>query len=332
LTCPGHHSGDVTEYTMFGGKGGVGKTTCAAGYAVALADGGHETLVVSTDPAHSLGDVLDVELGGEPTPVTGDLLAVEIDPASRADRYRALAEALAGDMRSVGVRVPEADLDALFGGSMPGADEIAALDLFAEYLEGYDRVVFDTAPTGHTLRLLDLPDTVGRAVETAASVRSQVRRAADTARSMVFGPAAFRGEDEADEDFADLAARMERVEAALRDPERTGFRVVFRPEALVLAETERLVDRLREYEVPVTDLVANGVLTEVNEDCARCTRQRDRQQERLRTVRDRFDLPVTEVPELEEPRGVEALRAVGEALRFETDADTDTAAGAGDRS
>jgi arsenite-transporting ATPase len=267
----------VTDYTMFGGKGGVGKTTCAAGYAVALADAGHGTLVVSTDPAHSLGDVLDTEIGREPTAVTRNLEAVEIDPASRADRYRALAEALAADMRSVGVRVPEEDLDSLFGGAMPGADEIAALDLFGEYLDGYDRVVFDTAPTGHTLRLLDLPDTVGTAVETAASVRSQVRRAADTARSMVFGPAAYRGGDEADEGFADLRERMERVEAVLRDPELTGFRVVFRPEALVLAETERLVGRLRAYGVPATDLVANGVLTDVNEGCGRCTRQRDRQ-------------------------------------------------------
>jgi arsenite-transporting ATPase len=304
----------VTDYTMFGGKGGVGKTTCAAGYAVALADAGHETLVVSTDPAHSLGDALAVDVGTEPTRVTGDLRAVEIDPASRADRYRALAEALARDMRSVGVRVPEEDLDALFGGAMPGADEIAALDLFGEYLDGWDRVVFDTAPTGHTLRLLDLPDTVGRAVETAASVRSQVRRAADTARSMVFGPAAYRGEDEAGAGFADLRDRMERVEAVLRDSERTGFRVVFRPEALVLAETGRLVDRLREYEVPVMDLVANGVLVDVDEGCARCTRQRDRQRERLETVGERFDLPVTEVPELDEPRGIETLRAVGEAL------------------
>lgn len=299
---------------MFGGKGGVGKTTCAAGHAVALAAAGHGTLVVSTDPAHSLGDVLDAEIGAEPTPVTSGLEAVEIDPEARAERYRVLAEALARDMRAVGVRVPDEDLDALFGGAMPGADEIAALDLFAEYLEGYDRVVFDTAPTGHTLRLLDLPDTVSRAVSTAADVRSQVRRAADTARSMLFGPAAFRGADDADEGFTELRERMERVESALRDPEKTGFRVVFRPEALVLAETERLVERLREYEVPIADLVANGVLADVNEDCARCTRQRDRQRERLEEVRERFDLPVTEVPELDEPRGIAALREVGEAL------------------
>jgi arsenite-transporting ATPase len=299
---------------MFGGKGGVGKTTCAAGYALSLSARGEETLVVSTDPAHSLGDALEADLGPDPTVVGDDLSAVEIDPASRAERYRALGEALASDMRSVGVRVPEEDLDTLFGAGMPGADEIAALDLFGEYLEGYDRVVFDTAPTGHTLRLLELPEVVGTAVSTAASVRSQVRRASDTARSMLFGPAAFRGRDDADEGFEGLRDRMERVAEALTDPERTGFRVVLRPERLVLDETERLVAELEAQDVPVRDLVANGVIVDPSEDCARCTRQHDRQRARLTEVRERFDLPLTEVPELEEPSGLDGLSPVAEAL------------------
>lgn len=299
---------------MFGGKGGVGKTTCAAGYGLSLVEAGYDTLIVSTDPAHSLGDALGVKLGADPVSVADGLSAIEIDPETRAERYRDLGAALARDMRSVGVRVPEEDLDTLFGAGMPGADEIAALDLFGEYLDGYDRVVFDTAPTGHTLRLLELPGVVGTAVETAADVRSQVRRAANTARSMVFGPAGFRGEDDADEGFEELRERMARVADVLVDPKQTAFRVVFRPERLVLEETERLIGRLHEAGVPVADLVANGVIVDANEDCARCTRQRDRQQERLAEVRARFDLPVVAVPELEEPEGTGGLAPVGAAL------------------
>lgn len=304
----------VPEYTMFGGKGGVGKTTCAAGYAAARAAHGEETLVLSTDPAHSLGDALERDLAGEPIEVAPDLHAVEIDPSVRADTYRMMGEALASDMRALGMKVGDDSLDNLFGSKMPGADEVAALDLFGLYMDEWDRIVFDTAPTGHTLRLLDLPETVGSAVETAAGIRTKAKKTADRVKTIVLGPFAFRGDDEADEAFADLQARMERVTEVLRDPELTNFRVVFRPEAMVLSETERLVSRLREAQVEVSDLVANGVIVDVNEDCDRCVRQRDRHRERLATVRETFDLPVTEVPEMDEPSGVEALEAVGESL------------------
>ena len=304
----------VPEYTMFGGKGGVGKTTCAAGYAAARAAHGDETLVLSTDPAHSLGDALERDLSGEPTEVAPDLHAVEIDPSVRADTYRMMGEALASDMRALGMKLGDESLDNLFGSKMPGADEVAALDLFGLYMDDWDRIVFDTAPTGHTLRLLDLPETVGSAVRTAADIRTKAKKTADRVKTIVLGPFAFRGDDEADEAFADLQARMERVTEVLRDPELTNFRVVFRPEALVLSETERLVSRLGEAQVEVSDLVANGVLVDVNEDCDRCVRQRDRHRERLATVRETFDLPVTEVPETDEPSGIEALEAVGESL------------------
>ena len=304
----------VPEYTMFGGKGGVGKTTCAAGYAAARAAHGDETLVLSTDPAHSLGDALEMDLSGEPVEVAPDLHAVEIDPSVRADTYRMMGEALASDMRALGMKVGDDNLDNLFGSKMPGADEVAALDLFGLYMDEWDRIVFDTAPTGHTLRLLDLPETVGSAVETAAGIRKKAKKTADRVKTIVLGPFAFRGDDEADEAFADIQERMERVTEVLRDPELTNFRVVFRPEAMVLSETERLISRLDEAGVEVSDLVANGVLVDVNEDCDRCVRQRDRHRERLTTVRDTFDLPVTEVPEMDEPSGIESLEAVGESL------------------
>jgi len=212
------------------------------------------------------------------------------------------------------MRMDESQLDTLFGSSMPGADEGAALDLFGLYMDEWDRIVFDTAPTGHTLRLLDLPETVGSAVQTAAGIRKKAKKTADRVKTVVLGPFAFRGEDEADEAFQDLQERMERVTEVLRDPQLTNFRVVFRPEAMVLSETERLVGRLREADVEVADLVTNGVLVDVNEDCDRCLRQRDRHHERLDTVRETFELPLTEVPEMDEPSGVETLEQVGESL------------------
>jgi arsenite-transporting ATPase len=299
---------------MFGGKGGVGKTTCAAGYAAALAASGVETLVLSTDPAHSLGDAIETELSGEPTEVATDLYAVEIDPSLRADTYRMLGEALASDMNALGMRLDDESIDTLFGARMPGADEVAALDQFGLYMDEWQHVVFDTAPTGHTLRLLELPETVGTAVQTAAGIRTRAKNTADRVKTIVLGPFAFRGDDEADEAFADIQARMEQVAETLRDPNLTNFRVVFRPEALVLSETERLVSRLGETGIEVSDLVANGVLHDINENCNRCVRQRDRHQQQLNTVRDTFSQPVTEVPELDEPSGIKTLEAVGESL------------------
>jgi arsenite-transporting ATPase len=208
----------------------------------------------------------------------------------------------------------ESHLDTLFGSSMPGADEVAALDLFGLYMDEWDRIVIDTAPTGHTLRLLDLLRTVGSAVQTAAGIRKNVKRTADRVETVVLGPFVFSGEDEADEAFQDLQARMERVTEVYRDPELTSFRVVLRPEPLVLSETERPVSRLRDAQVEVTGLVANGVLVDGNEDCDRCVRQRGRRRDRLDTVHETLDPPATMVPELDEPSGVEARKGVGASL------------------
>ena len=310
----------MTECILYGGKGGVGKTTMAAATGLALADRGHETLVISTDPAHSLSDSFETDLSGEPREVRSRLWAAEIDPDERAERYRELASGLAADLRSVGIRIDDEDVSEVFGAGVPaGGDEVAALDVFVDFADAdrWEYVVLDTAPTGHTLRLLDLPEVMGTTLEKAADVRGQLRRLADSAKRMTLGPAYYFGRREEDDGFEALKARMERARELLTDPDRAEFRVVLLPETMAIEESARLVERLREDGMPVETLVVNQVLEEIDEDCDRCRRQRARQRERLAEIRERFPaLDVQRVPEVEdEVHGIDALERVAARIR-----------------
>lgn len=312
----------MTEYILYGGKGGVGKTTCAAATGLSLAESGSETLVLSTDPAHSLSDSLETELGSEPREVRSGLWAAEIDPDERAEEYRQLASELATDLRSVGLRLDDEDVEEVFGAGVPaGGDEVAALDVFVEFADSgqWEYIVLDTAPTGHTLRLLDLPDVMSTTLEKTLSVRGQVQRLADSAKRMTMGPAYYfgGGQRSAEGDgFADLKARMERARELLKDPERTEFRVVLLPETMAINETERLVERLDEAGLPVRTAVVNKVLEEIDEDCKRCRTRQDLHEQRLAEIRGRFpELDVRTLPDrVGEVHGVESLEEIAERL------------------
>ena len=304
----------MTEFVLYGGKGGVGKTTVATATGLALARDGHETLVVSTDPAHSLADAVGTTLDGEPTAIRDCLWGVEVDPQAGIDRYRSLFEALAAEFSEAGIDLDEEEVSALFtSGVMPGSDELAALEGFATYIESerWDRVVFDTAPTGHTLRLLDLPDVLDRGMATALDLRGQIRRKVNTARTMMFGPMAGRRDDDGSDDFTEMRDRMERVGTVLRDPERTEFRAVTIPETMAVRETERLVEQLRSFEVPVTTLVVNKVIEDPG-DCERCRGKQAVQAEAVETLRESLPaLGVWRVPDQpSEVTGLEALEQI----------------------
>ncbi len=155
---------------MFGGKGGVGKTSCAASSAIWAAEHGRNTLIISTDPAHSLGDSLGVELSpGVPTPIEGieNLTALEINPKVDMSEYKELTNV--NPMEEMGMsglmdNIPIfGDMEELASMTPPGIDEALAFGKILEFVEtehDYDLIVFDTAPTGHTLRFLSLPETL----------------------------------------------------------------------------------------------------------------------------------------------------------------------------
>lgn len=144
-----------------GGKGGVGKTTTAAALATRMAEGGERILLVSTDPAHSLSDIFDVEIGGREREVVAGLTALEVDPEEQVERYLArVRRNLKSFVRPA--MYSEVDRQIELTRYSPGAVEAALMERVAELMDDregrFDRIIFDTAPTGHTLRLLALPE------------------------------------------------------------------------------------------------------------------------------------------------------------------------------
>ncbi len=344
---------EAPEYVLYGGKGGVGKTTMAAATGLSSAAGGVRTLVVSTDPAHSLSDTFEVDVPAEPTRIREDipLYAAEIDPDAAMDEgmfgadgdplggMGDVADAMGGmggmgGMGDMAEDAAEGMADApgdLLGGTMPGADEAAAMRQLLEYLDDprFDRVIVDTAPTGHTLRLLQLPELMDSMIGRVIKLRQQFSGMMDGLKGM-FGA----GDDGADPtaDLDELRDRIERLRAVLQDPDRTDFRVVMIPEEMSVVESERLVARLDEFNIPVNTLVVNRVMERVSdvadvdpewivepdpEHCEFCARRWDVQQNALRRATDLFrGRQVKRVPLLaNEVRGEAALRVVAACLR-----------------
>ncbi len=361
---------DAPDYVLYGGKGGVGKTTMAAATALASAADGTATLVVSTDPAHSLSDTLETDIPARPAQIRDDipLYAAEIDPEAAAqgpfaggefdpgfggaDDDSGPAGAAAGpggvsgsdenpftggagdDPMGTGM----GGLGDLFGGDsplsgpMPGADEAAAMQQLIEYLDDprFERVVIDTAPTGHTLRLLELPEVMDSMAGRLLKMREQFSGLMDGIKGM------FGAGTESEKPMAqleELAERIERLRTVLRDPEKTDFRVVMVPEKMSVLESERLVRRLDEFGIPVQTVVVNQVmenLAEVTSDvdpewvvspdlenCEFCKRRWQVQQAALSEAMDLFrGHDVKRVPLLaDEVQGEAALKVVAACLQ-----------------
>ncbi len=330
------------DYVLYGGKGGVGKTTMAAATALASARGGTTTLVVSTDPAHSLSDTYEADVPSRPARIRDDvpLYAAEIDPDTAIeDGTAAFAGGAGGDQPLGGLGEmlggEGGPMESLMGGAMPGADEAAAMQTLIEYLddERFDRVVVDTAPTGHTLRLLELPEVMDTMVGRMLSLRERLGGMMDGVKGM-FGAGGVEEEDVEDgvDDLRKLSERIERLRATLRDPKQTDFRVVMVPEEMSVFESERLLAQLDEFQIPVGTVVVNKVMEDLADvtsevdaaqfvspdldSCEFCQRRWDVQQDALASAQDVFrGHDIKRVPLFaDEVRGEEMLRIVAACL------------------
>ncbi|MBE0592725.1 MAG: ArsA family ATPase [Gemmatimonadales bacterium] len=305
---------------FFGGKGGVGKTTLAATVALRSAASDRRTLLVSTDPAHSIGDALGVRLGNAAREVAPNLWAVEIDPAEEADRY------IAGVKGRIAAVTPprlvaEVDRQIDIARVTPGAEEAALFDRFTRLMdeagEAYDRVVFDTAPLGHTLRLLALPEQMQRWIRGLIGRRRKVNVLQRMWRNVAGAAAGDEGDDR-DPILAALEerqTRFARARATVVDPARAAFVFVVVPERLPILETERAVRTLGQYGIPVGAVLVNRVLP-LEADGAFAERRRTEEADRLSDLERRFRAyPLLPVPQLpRDVQGVDDLQELGRRL------------------
>jgi len=315
------------QIVFVGGKGGVGKTTTAAALALRSAEAGRPCLVVSTDPAHSLADLFDRTIGDRETEIVPGLRALELDPEEEVDRY----------LEEVKARMREFVRPAMYAAidrqleltrHSPGATEAALMDRVAEVMEeardGNERVIFDTAPTGHTLRLLALPELM-------AAWTDGLLRHRDRSDALGEGLKRLRGErkgdelswiDQVEEEPGDERAKkiratllerrrkFYRARRLLLDAETTAFLLVLIPEKLPILESEKALKVLRKHDVPVAGVVVNRVLPETSLGSFLESR-RGQEAEYLAWIDRSFgDLPRVRVPLL--PRDVDGLESLRE--------------------
>lgn len=304
----------MSELLLVGGKGGVGKTTVAAATALHLAarERPGPVLVVSTDPAHSLGDALGMSLRSpdrNPVCIRPGLDGWELCADDLVESFFDEHGEVLHRLVERGTVLDEGDVDQFFSLTLPGIDEVTAVLQIARLVRDgrYDAVVVDTAPTGHTMRLLSLPDEMASWVQLLDLMQAKHRFMMKRFTGRVRKDAGDRFIRETSDDLAGLSA-------LLTDPERTGFVPVLIPEPLAVNETLRLVRFLEHRRIRVEPLVVNRVPQ--LSDCPRCTRRHAGAREQLELIAEQFaGYETKEVPLLPtEPRGLEGLERMASLL------------------
>ncbi len=277
---------------FFAGKGGVGKTVASCTTAVWLAHQGYKTLLLTTDPAAHLGDVLGTPVGHELAPVAGvaQLWAANIDPKATAAAYkkRILDDARQRGRSETAIQIMAEELES------PCTEEIAAFDQFIEYAasDTWDVIVFDTAPTGHTLRMLELP------IEWSKQIDVKVFASVDTVAA---------------DDVA--KQRFEQVINMMRDPQRSTFAFVMYPESTPIIEAYRASEELKTVGIQPGLVIANFIIPLAQADTPYAHARRTMQQKYLGEIATRFATPIVQIPLLaQEVKGLEMLTELGEMV------------------
>jgi len=307
-----------SRYLFFGGKGGVGKTTAAAATAFHLftrAKDDRSILLFSTDPAHSLADSLEVAVGNKLTEVAQSngsrIVAFEMDAGVALERFRAQHGPVLAEIAERGTFLDESDISELLNLSLPGLDEVMALFELSELDRSgeFHHVIVDTAPTGHTARLMQLPEIFERMVKA-------LDRMSDKHRYIVaqFARRTTRN-DPVDLFLADLRDRIERVQMLLRSHESTRFALVSIPEALSVLEVQRYYRELQALGVNVTDLIINRIESP-HERCRYCLARSKGQKPWLAELQKTFRPLALHLVSLQplDVRGAEDLTRFGDLI------------------
>jgi arsenite/tail-anchored protein-transporting ATPase len=306
---------DPPRILLFTGKGGVGKTTCAAATALRAARDGHKTLVLSSDPAHSLADAVDRELGPEPTEITENLFTQEVDLYYSMKKYWGnMRELMLTVFRWQGVgQVAAEELAAL-----PGMNEGSVLLWLEQAVreDDYDLIVVDSAPTGETLTLLTLPQVTQWWLSKAFPFQKLAFKSLGFGVRKTTGIPLDKGYDELEKIFE----KLEAVRDVLSDHRVTSIRLVMNPEKMVIEEARRAYTYLQLYGYGVDSVIVNRVLPEdqVPEDSL-FGGYLESQRRYLKEIAQSFSpLPILTVPHLgEEVFGFDRLARIADGLYAE---------------
>ncbi|KAL8948517.1 MAG: hypothetical protein Q9222_005298 [Ikaeria aurantiellina] len=307
------------RWIFVGGKGGVGKTTTSCSLAIQLARVRKSVLLISTDPAHNLSDAFSQKFGKEARLIDGftNLSAMEIDPnGSIQDLLKEGGEGAEQAMQEMG-GIGSMMQDLAF--SIPGVDEAMS---FAEVLKqvkslSYELIIFDTAPTGHTLRFLQFPTVMEKALAKLSQLSTQF---GPMLNSVIGARGGLPGGQQLDEVLAKMESLREtigEVNTQFKNADMTTFVCVCIPEFLSLYETERMIQELTSYEIDTHAIVVNQLLfPKKSNDCEQCNARRKMQKKYLEQIEELYDeFNVVKMPLLvEEVRGKEKLESFSEML------------------
>ncbi|KAL2053760.1 hypothetical protein ABVK25_006065 [Lepraria finkii] len=307
------------RWIFVGGKGGVGKTTTSCSLAIQLARVRKSVLLISTDPAHNLSDAFSQKFGKEARLIDGftNLSAMEIDPnGSIQDLLKEGGdgvEEMMAQSGGMGSMMQELAF------SIPGVDEAMS---FAEVLKqvkslSYETIIFDTAPTGHTLRFLQFPTGMEKALAKISQLSTQF---GPMLNSVIGARGGLPGGQNLDEIIAKMESLREtigEVNTQFKNPDMTTFVCVCIPEFLSLYETERMIQELASYQIDTHAIVVNQLLFPKKDNpCEQCNARRKMQKKYLEQIEELYDeFNVVKMPLLvEEVRGKEKLESFSEML------------------
>jgi arsenite-transporting ATPase len=302
------------QLIMIGGKGGVGKTTCATAIAVHFARLGRKTLVISSDPTPSLSDIFETEIGDRRTPIptVDDLCGIEISSDVVLNMWR---ERFGPEIYEVISSFANIDYEFVdYIGTAPGIEEKYMLNYILGLVESkeFDLVVWDTAPAGHTLRLLHLPQIFLKHLEAATKFYMNIYSYFEKLKETV---KLEKGKRTLLEIISSWEALALKIVDFIRDQEKSEFIIVTIPEGLGVKQTERIIADFDQYELIVNHMIINNVVKEA--DCPFHEARKAMQSEYIKILEDRYRerIRLIQVPLApHEIKGVERIEQVSEVL------------------